>query len=83
MNIIVNRELLPKLVSDFSKCKCCDSDDCVYMKIHESYQNGLAHRLVIACKNCDKFQTSMTSNTVTNSSEINTRFVYALRSDVV
>lgn len=80
VNIIFNLDLLVKLVSGFTKCKFCDSEGTVSLKLDQEYKNGLTHKVEIECTNCRLSHTGLSSNIVRNLSEVNTRFVYALRS---
>lgn len=80
INIIANLQLMSKLVKSFTKCRFCDNVDCVSLVIDNNYRNGLAHRLIIQCNKCNNSKSDLTSNNIRSLSEVNTRFLYALRS---
>lgn len=50
------------------------------MKLDSNYTNGLANKMVLYYTNCQESTSSCTSSFVRKLPEVNTRFVYALRS---
>lgn len=47
VNFIANSQLVSELVNGFAKCKFCDAEKCISMKLDSNYTNGLAHKMVL------------------------------------
>lgn len=80
VNFIVNLELIYNLIKLFTKCKFCESDNCIELELDENLKAGLVHRLVIKCLKCERSTDSMSSKVIHNLYETNIRFAYAMRS---
>lgn len=80
VNFITNLQLVSEVVNGFAKCKFCDAEKCISMNLDSNYTNGLAHKMVLYCTNCQESTSSCTSSFVRKLPEVNTRFFHALRS---
>lgn len=80
VNVIFNLELLSSIINSFTKCKYCNNENCVSVRLDNDYQNGLAHKIIIECNICNEQSTGMNSNVIRNVRDINIRFAYAMRS---
>lgn len=80
VNFIANLQLVSELVNGFVKCKFCDAEKCISMKLDSNYTNGLTHKMGLHYTNYQESTSSCTSSFVRKLPEVNTRFVYALRS---
>ena len=77
--IIVNLDMLTRLVQSFVKCKNCDSLKSIEVCEKIDSRRGLASKIYLNCKVCEKNASSMTSKLVSGNYEVNLRFAYALR----
>lgn len=78
-NIIVDIDILSKLVCSFAACKFCGKEDSII--VSEGARKGLASQIMISCVNCDKNNAAMSSKLTRHRLyEINSRFAYGLRS---
>lgn len=79
-NVIVNLNMLSKLLKSAVKCKYCNCEDSIDVSEDISARKGLSSRLLIACNACKMHSDTMTSP-VTNSRHysVNIQLAYAMR----
>ena len=75
VNAIFNLPMLSRLVKVFTECQ--DEIDCISLALDENYTNGLAHRIIIKCDQCQMEEACINYNIIRNLHEVNMRFAYA------
>lgn len=77
--VVVDVSILSSLIKEVAKCKQCDGVGCLEITEQQSSRKGLASKLVVLCRTCNKSTSKMTSNIVNNSYDVNLKLVYAMR----
>jgi hypothetical protein len=80
-NVIVDLELLSKMIKQFVRCSNCDSENCIELFENCKKRRGLATSIGARCVECQSSSSTMTSKVTRDKLyELNVRYVYGLRS---